>query len=299
MRKPNWMKTMLSWLPEPGQRFLSVLEQSRLFGLAAESAFWITFTLPWIALGVISSVGFIASRSDPAALAAFQESVLSAASKVLTPEAVDTFIKPMLDQLSTGRADLTLLGVVIALWSGSRMVAAFTESVAVIHGRPRHHGYARNRGLGLLVYTIGLIGAGIAVALMAVGPDRMSSSGGAAGSIATYVVVGVFTWAIIVLLFQMGSPVRPLLRYDMLGAVVALAGWLIGSFGLQYYTDHLFGEFSVYSAVAAPIAILLWSYITAIAVLLGVAVSVVLEAEARIRRDGPESQPTEVAPTAR
>ena len=235
--------------------------------------------LPWIALGVISSVGIIASRSDPATLAAFQESVMAAASKVLTPEAANNFLKPILDQLSTGRADLTLLGVVIALWSGSRMVAAFTEAVAVVHGHPRHHGYARNRGLGLLVYTIGLVGAGIAVALMAIGPDRMASSGGAAGDVASYLVVGVFIWALIVLLFQMGSPVRPPLRYDMLGAVVALAGWLVGSFGLHYYTDHLFGEFSVYSAVAAPIAILLWAYITAIAVLLGAAVSVVLESQ--------------------
>ena len=83
---------MLGWLPEPAQRFLSVLEESRLFGLAAESAFWITFTLPWIALGVISSVGIIASRSDPATLAAFQESVMAAASKVLTPEAANNFL---------------------------------------------------------------------------------------------------------------------------------------------------------------------------------------------------------------
>ena len=38
----------------------------------------------------------------------------------------------------------------------------------------------------------------------------------------------------------------------------------------------LFKGVSVYSAVAAPIAILLWSYITAVAVLLGACVTVTL-----------------------
>ena len=49
-----------------------ITTRRRFLGLAAETAFWITFTLPWIALGVISSIGFVASRTDPATVAAVQ-----------------------------------------------------------------------------------------------------------------------------------------------------------------------------------------------------------------------------------
>ena len=55
---------------------------------------------------------------------------------------------------------------------------------------------------------------------------------------------------------------------------MAVVGWVLGSLGLRVYTGHLFGDFSIYAAVAAPIAILLWSYVTALAVLLGAAVVV-------------------------
>ena len=268
---------VVATLPRPLRRLIEIVKQSRIFGLAAETGFWITFTLPWIALGVISSIGFVASRSDPATVATVQAEVLSVAGRVLTPEAVNTFLLPLLEQVSSGRTEVGLLGIVVALWSGSRMVAALTEGVAVINGQAGHNGYARNRGLGLLIYVAGLVAAGVAVALMALGPDRMSVWRGSGASVLAYVLVGLLVVGLLVLLFQTALPTRARLRNDLLGAGVALVGWVVGSIGLHFYTDHLFSDFSVYAAVATPIAIMLWSYVSAIAVFVGASVSCVLQ----------------------
>ena len=277
VQPPAWIERAEALVPAPVRTLILVIRDSRMLGLAAECAFWITFTLPWIALGALASVGFLSSRIDPNAEAQFQAAVLAAASRVLTPEAVDTLLRPLVEQVSAGRADLTVVGFVVALWSGSRLVGALTQSVAVINGQPFHRGYARTRGIALVIYLVALIAVGAAVALMALGPDRIAALTGNAGAsqrVLSTIGAGLLVFALVALLYQLAAPHRAPLRLDLVGAAVALAGWVLGSVGLRFYTDRLFGHFSVYAAVAAPIAILLWAYVTAIAVLGGAALVV-------------------------
>jgi len=264
-------------LPSPLLLVIAIVKRSRFFGLAAETGFWITFTLPWIALGVLSSIGVAARYSDPSTVATVQAEVVSVASRVLTPEAVNSFLLPLLDQISSGGTEVGLLGIVIALWSGSRMVAALTVGVAVINGQTEHSGYARNRGLGLLLYLAGLVAAGIAVALMALGPDRLPLWWGGGSMLLSYSLVGLVVIGLLVLLFQTALPVRARLHNDVLGAGVALVGWVIGSIGLHFYTDHLFSNFNVYAALATPVAVMLWSYVSAVAVFVGATVACLLQ----------------------
>ena len=279
MQTPPWVERSWNLIPAPIRVFLDVLRDSRLMGLAAECAFWITFTLPWIALGAVSSVGLLAARIDPAAESQFQNAILTAASRVLTPDAVDSLLRPVIDQVAAGRADLTVVGLVIALWSGSRLVGALTQAVSVINGRPFHRGYASTRGIALVIYLVALIAVGLVVAVMAIGPDRLADLMGnpaASQRVLTSVSVGALVYGLVVLLYQLAAPRRAPIALDLVGAGVALAGWVLGSVGLRFYTDRLFSHFSIYSAVAAPIAILLWAYVTAIAVLGGAAVVVTL-----------------------
>lgn len=261
-------------LPAPARSLMDVIKESRLMGLSAEAAFWITFTLPWIALGALSSIGFITRNLDPATLDQIRKTVLDAAAKVLTPQAVNSFLEPLLTQVTAGRTDLTLVGIIVALWSGSRLVGSLTQGVSVINGAPFRLGYARNRAFALLIYVVGLVGLAVVVAVMVVGPDRLSALFGFSLSVEivlSYLLVSALAVGLIVLLYQIAAPTRAPLSWDLIGAVIAVVGWVLGSLGLHYYTDRLFTELSVYSAVAAPIAILLWSYVSAIAVFVGAA----------------------------
>jgi uncharacterized BrkB/YihY/UPF0761 family membrane protein len=58
---------------------------------------------------------------------------------------------------------------------------------------------------------------------------------------------------------------------DLPGALIAMGLWVVFSFGLRWYFTWLFREGSVYGAISAPIAIMLWSYVTCLALLLGAA----------------------------
>src|SRR6266545_78989 len=75
----------------------------------------------------------------------------------------------------------------------------------------------------------------------------------------------------------------------MPGAILALLIWVGGSFLLRFYLGATIEGPSVYGSLAAPVAVLLWLYVTALAVLIGAAVNAEVD-RIWIRR-GPPAEP--------
>jgi membrane protein len=75
--------------------------------------------------------------------------------------------------------------------------------------------------------------------------------------------------ALIATLYHLSVPVRTPWHRDIPGAMLAMGLWLAGSVGLRWYFELALRHNSTYAAVAAPMAVLLWLYVTALAVLLG------------------------------
>ncbi len=72
----------------------------------------------------------------------------------------------------------------------------------------------------------------------------------------------------------MSVPVRTSWRYNLPGAVLTLVIWVAGSAVLRWVLTATAGDStSIYGPLAAPIAILIWLYIIAIAVLIGAALN--------------------------
>jgi membrane protein len=282
VQTPKWVADAKRAVPEPALSFAEVSKTSRLTGLAAESAFWITFTLPWIALGAVASIGFVTRDSDPETVAVVQQRILTGSARVLSPEAVNGFLKPILDQINQGQLQLGFVGIVVALWSGSRLIRSLTEGIAVVNGDPNFRSYARARILALALYVVALISAAMVVAILTVGPDRTVASlanSSIIDEIVVYLIIFLMVFGLLVFLYRFGTPHKAPLRLNAVGALVALLGWVVGSLALGIYTTHLFTDFSIYAAVAAPIAIMLWSYVTAVAVFVGSAVIVTMRGD--------------------
>ncbi|MGB0972342.1 MAG: YhjD/YihY/BrkB family envelope integrity protein, partial [Mycobacterium sp.] len=78
-------------------------------------------------------------------------------------------------------------------------------------------------------------------------------------SVVLLVFVGLVT------LYHLGVPWRTPWRRDVPGALLAIVLWLLASVGLRFYLASSFKDDAIYSQLAAPIAIVLWLYITAFA----------------------------------
>jgi membrane protein len=75
-------------------------------------------------------------------------------------------------------------------------------------------------------------------------------------------------------LYHVSVPVRTNWTFNLPGATFSLACWILGSFLLREFLNVTAADSrSIYGPLAAPIAVLLWLYLVAIAVLIGAAVN--------------------------
>jgi len=79
-------------------------------------------------------------------------------------------------------------------------------------------------------------------------------------------VVGIvlLTWAL-----HIAPPHSTPWRRDLPGATLALIVWALGSVALRQYTTSFLESNSAFSLFTAPLAVLLWLWVSAMAILLG------------------------------
>ncbi len=247
----------------------------RVTGLAAEAAFFAILSLPPLIFGLAGAIGFVVRPFDVATVTGFQEQVLTLASRVLTADAVSSVIAPTLrDVLSGGRFEVISIGFVLALWSGSRALNVFVDTITIMYGLAGRRGIVRTRALSFTLYVAFLLVSVILVPLVLAGPgvvDRLLP--------AELQVLGGLYWPIVLLasvlfltsLYHLSVPVRTRWRADLPGAALTLLVWVGGSILLRIILSASTASTSIYGPLAAPIAVLIWLYLISIAVLIGAA----------------------------
>ena len=78
-------------------------------------------------------------------------------------------------------------------------------------------------------------------------------------------------------LYHVSVPVRTPWRRDLPGAVLTLLIWFGGSFVVRWIISISVGGTSIYGPLAAPIVLMIWLYVLAIAVLIGAALNAAIE----------------------
>jgi membrane protein len=81
--------------------------------------------------------------------------------------------------------------------------------------------------------------------------------------------VAVVCTAAITALYHFAVPLRSSWRRDLPGAVAAMALWVSASYGLRTYLAYEIAHSPTYGALAAPVAALLFLYVTSLALLFG------------------------------
>jgi len=249
----------------------------RVTGLAAEAAFFAILSLPPLIFGLAGTIGYLADRYDVAEISSLKAEVLDLASRALTDSTVDTVIKPTLDDvLAGGRFDVISIGFVLALWSGSRALNVFIDTITIMYGLGGRRGIVKTRALSFTLYIIGLVLGVIVLPLILAGPDlvdRIVPQRLDPVMTLYWPTVLLLSIAFITTLYHLSVPVRTSWRYDIPGAVFTLLAWIVGSWALRWVLVHTVGSTSIYGPLAAPIAVLIWLYILSIAVLIGAALN--------------------------
>ncbi len=250
----------------------------RVTGLAAEGAFFAVLSVPPLIFALTGAIGYVTERFSSAEVENVRDAVIELSSRLLTDSAVERVIVPTMDDvLEGGRFDVISLGFVLALWSGSRALNVFVDTITIMHGLGGSRGIVRTRALSFVLYVLALITGMVAVPLMVLGPALLRDWLPDAFDF----VLG-FYWPVVVAvcicflatLYHVSVPVRTHWRFNLPGATFSLFAWVVGSYVLRWVlTATAADSRSVYGPLAAPIAVLLWLYVVAIAVLIGAAVN--------------------------
>jgi membrane protein len=250
----------------------------RVTGLAAEAAFFAVLSVPPLIFAMAGAIGYVSDRFPPADVADVRAAVIDLSERALTESAVNSIIKPTIDDvLEGGRFDVISLGFVLALWSGSRALNVFVDTITIMHGLGGQRGIIKTRALSFGLYILAMVTGVLTIPLVVAGP----------GLVADWLpprfdFVMNFYWPIVVVvcvcflatLYHVSVPVRTNWSFNLPGATFSLVAWVAGSYLLRWVlTVTAADSKSIYGPLSAPIAVLIWLYLVAIAVLIGAAVN--------------------------
>jgi len=249
----------------------------RVTGLAAEAAFFAILSLPPLVFGLAGTIGFVARRFQVAKIDVLKDRVLDLASKALTPSAVDEVIAPTLnDVLHGGRIDVISVGFVLALWSGSRALNVFVDTITIMYGLGGHRSILKTRALSFTLYVVALMLGILLVPLILAGPDVVADITPERVEFLArlyWPTVLVLSVGFLTTLYHLSVPVRKSWLNGVPGSIFTLTMWILGSFFVRWALGYSSGGASIYGPLAAPIALLLWLYVLSISVLIGAALN--------------------------
>jgi membrane protein len=275
---PSWLLRLRGSAWRVVVATVSASMRHRVTGLAAEAAFFTVLSVPPLVFALAGAIGYVTRSFSPDQVEQVRTAILDLASRFLTDSAVDRVIQPTInDVLRGGRFDVISVGFVLALWSGSRAMHVFVDTITIMHGLGGHRGIVKTRALSFGLYLLAIVTGVVSLPLVVAGPglihrwlpDRADFLAG-------------FYWPTVILicicflatLYHVSVPVRTSWRFNLPGATFALAAWVLGSFLLrEFLTATAADSRSIYGPLAAPIAVLIWLYLVSIAVLVGAALN--------------------------
>jgi len=249
----------------------------RVTGLASEAGFFALLSLPPLVLGLFGGLGYVGRALGPEAVETVRTSINEYAARFLTQDVINSTIGPTIDDVFTdGRFDLISLGFLLSLWSGSRALNVFVDTISIMYGQSGVRGILQTRALSFTLYVLALVVGIVTIPLVLLGPTLI-------GEILPegWRWLGTLYWPLVTLLtvggltslYHISTPRRsPWLR-DAPGAALTLVIWLLASFVVRGQIAASLGGTSIYGPLSAPIVLLIWLYALAIAVLIGAALN--------------------------
>jgi membrane protein len=284
----RWDLGGLTWR-ELGGRVWRELSEDRILGRSAQLSFYFLLSLfPMLLLMMALLGSYVEGQSAlRAALAGFLDA--------MGPHAASKLVSDFLQRLTEGLgAGGVSSGLLVALWAASSgMVALMNALNEAYEVEERRSWWIRRLvALGLTIALLSLI---IATLLLVIYGRQ-----GAQAIAAALRVRGAFAaawqlleWplavAFVLLVFNLLYLYAPNLRHRkwhwlMPGTVVAVALWLLASYGFSVYLSRFGSYNAVYGSLGAVVVLLMWLYLTGVAILIGAQVNSEIERGPRITR---------------
>ena len=265
--KTGWFATL--------RRTATEFSEDNLTDWAAALTYYGLLSLFPALIALVSVVGVI---GDPQSTT---RTITDIVTRIGPESAAQTFSGPIESITSNqSRAGIALVvGLFVALWSASGYVGAFMRASNVIYETPEGRPIWKLRPLQMLV-TLAMV---ILLAIVALGlvltgpivdavaePIGLSSTATTIWDIAKWPVLAALFVTMISILYY-ASPNVKLRGFKWVtpGSIVALVVWVLASAGFAFFVSNFGSYDKTYGALAGMVVLLIWLWITNLAILFG------------------------------
>jgi membrane protein len=199
----------------------------------------------------------------------------------VAPRAVADILSERISALAEGQSPALLtIGGLGTIWAAAGGIDALREALNTAYGVEDTRPYWKRRGLAILI-TIG--GAVFAVAASAIAVATPALAAFFPSPLDTIIlwarlpVSGLIVMGVLAVLYYVLPDVEQEFKFITPGSIVAVLIWVIASLGFSFYVGR-FGTYEVvYGALGGVAILLLWMWISSMAVLLGAEINAIIE----------------------
>ena len=263
------------------------------FGDAAKLAYYFLLALFPLLIFLTSAIGLIVGGTS------MRQTLFQYLARVMPSSASQLIDSTMLEVTASSSAGKLSIGLLLALWAASTGMEAITEALNTAYDVEETRPWWKRR-LAAVLLTVGLSVLIIAALALVIGGGRLADY-----LAAVFGFSSAFTWtwkilqwplalAFMLTAFALIYYFAPDVRdqhwmWITPGAVIGITLWLLASFGLKGYL-HFFNSYSTtYGSLGAVIILMLWLYLTGLAVLIGGEVNAEIE-NAAAERGAPDAK---------
>ncbi len=285
LRPPDWKESL--------RRAAADFKADHGSHIAAGMAFyWFLAIFPGLlaAVGVIGLVNLEAATVENV-VKAIRETLPGDAARVLADA-----VRRASEQSGGASVVATVIGVALALWSASAGMVALQTGLDIAYDVEGERTFVAKRAVALLLLLVTAVLGGVASALIVFGQPLGNAIRDYLPLDDAFIVVWtVARWVLAALAlttmfaaFYYLAPNRSSPRWAWVspGGVLGVAIWLAASLAFSFYVSSVGSYAETYGSLTGVVVLLLWLFLTALAVVIGGELNAELERQSELRAGG-------------
>lgn len=268
----------------PKQFFTRLYEKAfdeDIFSSAAQVGFYFMFALFPLLLFLVSLFGIVLEKADD-----MRAELFNYLRQVMPGSALDLVEKTLTEVVQSSSGGKLTLGFLIALWSASAGIDSVRIALNSVYKLKETRPYWKRKltsllltlSIALLIFiALGIIFYGSQFLSLALGTLHLPIPSPMVLQILSFIVVAIVLTLAFALLYSFVPNHIPFTwNWITPGAIVAIILWVLASLGFRLYL-HFFNSYAAtYGSLGAIIILMLWLYITALAIIVGGAINAIL-----------------------
>ena len=262
---------------------------------AAQVAFYFSFAFFPLLLFLVSLFGLVLDSTDE-----LRDELFQYLAQIMPPSAYQLVRTTMAEIIETSTGGKLTLGLLVTLWSASAGVDSIRTALNRVYELRETRSWWKTKLQSLVLTFFFILLLGIALAGVTAGWSLVKVSLAGLGlAVSSPWVVSTIQWGAIVVVMILATAVIyswiPCFKkfhwvWISPGSITAIVVWIVFGSLFRLYLQYFNSYNKAYGSLGAVIILMLWMYITGIALLLGGAINSVLTEMSEKREHVPDDE---------